>query len=75
MAKRKISPSERYKYRQALRQQLMLWLIGQPTHLPEPWDECCPDFSCCYPDMLMPEDERRDYVMRHLDSADVPSRI
>lgn len=35
-------------------QQLAEWVKGNPIH----GDECCPDFSCCRPELLAPEDVR-----------------
>lgn len=52
------------------------WVKGESVHrpivamikhakglplVPTPVQECCPDFSCCYPDMLMPLEERIKY--------------
>lgn len=31
--------------------QLVLWVDGKSVHNDER-DECCPDFSCCQPDLL-----------------------
>ena len=27
-------------------------------------NECCPDFSCCFPDLLNPVEERISYALR-----------
>jgi len=51
--------------------QLALWLQGQSTHhkfklpamaaeLADPY-ECCPDFSCCYPELLAPLEVREAF--------------
>ncbi len=36
-------------------EQTMLWVNGKPEHRN---NECTVDFSCCYPDLLMEENER-----------------
>lgn len=41
--------------------QLNLWLAGQSLHLEMP-DLCCPDYSCCQPELLAPLEERELYV-------------
>lgn len=46
------------EYAEALRGQTRLWMEGISTHC-RLTNECCPDFSCCHPDMLTPELERR----------------
>ena len=42
-------------------QQLDAWVEGRPIHHVER-GECCPDFSCCRPDLLAPAHERKTYV-------------
>ena len=42
-------------------EQLAFWLLGKPLHN-RIRDECCPDFSCCQPELLWPEDRRREFV-------------
>jgi hypothetical protein len=42
-------------------EQLNLWLSGQSHHLDMP-DLCCPDYSCCQPELLAPFEERELYV-------------
>ena len=42
-------------------EQLQEWLAGRPMHN-YLRDECCPDFSCCSPDMLSPPDVRQAFV-------------
>lgn len=61
------------EYSAAVRRQLTEWLNGRPVHSDPPADECCPDFSCCYPDLLMPREERERYVMRRL--GEMPSEL
>ena len=46
-------------------EQLKLWVTGQSIHRgkrSDPRSECCPDFSCCKPELLAPESERREFV-------------
>ena len=42
-------------------EQLARWVAGEPVHNPDR-DECCPDFSCCRPELLAPEDVRRRFA-------------
>ncbi len=44
--------------------QLNHWLQGKSLHLEMP-DLCCPDYSCCQPDLLAPLEERELYVQAH----------
>ena len=46
--------------------QLTLWVRGIPLHSDDP-DQCCPDFSCCVPELLACRDERINFV--RLDEA------
>lgn len=41
-------------------EQLALWLEGENVHAAA--GECCPDFSCCKPEIAAPADERRAFV-------------
>lgn len=45
------------EYLLSLISQTESWIDGRPKHNPFS-NECCPDFSCCVPDMLRPEVER-----------------
>ena len=45
-------------------EQLELWLDGKSVHNVE-IDECCPDFSCCRPELLAPKDVREIFVKAH----------
>ena len=47
---------EGYKGRH--RTQMVSWAMGRPYHNRQD-DECCPDFSCCYPDMFEDDAARR----------------
>lgn len=46
------------RYKAALRSQLFCWANGYSYHCPVS-DECCPDFSCCFPDMKVEDQEAR----------------
>lgn len=39
-------------------EQLAQWVAGKPIH----GRECCPDFSCCDPQLLQPERVRLAYA-------------
>ena len=45
-------------------QQLEKWVRGESVHngAAKNLGECCPDFSCCHPDMLWPEDRRKEFA-------------
>ncbi len=45
---------------------LNAWLQGRCVHLWMP-DLCCPDYSCCAPDLLVPLELRELYVQAHND--------
>ena len=43
-------------------EQLEQWLKGNPVHMGErPNGKCCPDFSCCRPDLLSDKETRQIY--------------
>jgi hypothetical protein len=47
-------------------EQLTLWVEGTPVHRgkkEDPDNECCPDFSCCKPELLQPKAVREAYVV------------
>jgi hypothetical protein len=44
-------------------EQLAAWVAGKPVHNVIR-DECCPDFSCCRPDLLWPEQQRKLFASR-----------
>lgn len=48
-------------YDESVQHQLKEWLEGRPWHNTHS-DECCPDFSCCHPDLLWAEDMRKQFV-------------
>ncbi len=41
--------------------QLEQWVLGNPIHNPIR-DECCPDFSCCVPDLFQPHQKRSEFA-------------
>ena len=45
-------------YRERCRCQALKWAMGQPYHNRID-DECCPDFSCCVPELFEKDDARR----------------
>jgi hypothetical protein len=45
---------------QSIKDQLEKWVKGESVHNTER-DECCPDFSCCNPGSLAPQDERETF--------------
>lgn len=61
-------------YAEAAEYQLREWVEGRPWH--NPWSpanqipsytdkaegECCPDFSCCCPDMIWPRKKREAFA-------------
>jgi len=60
-------------YQEAQDHQLSEWVKGRPWHNPFNCDdtrhdgdtsegECCPDFSCCEPSMLAPEEARKAFA-------------
>jgi len=44
-----------------IEEQTEQWLLGNPLHNNER-DECCPDFSCCTPELLAPMEVREVFV-------------
>lgn len=42
-------------------EQLDEWVKGNPIHNADR-DECCPDFSCCQPQLLAPKDVRENFA-------------
>jgi hypothetical protein len=42
-------------------EQLQGWLAGEPR-CPNDRGECCPDFSCCKPQLLQPLEVRRQFM-------------
>lgn len=45
-------------------EQLQLWLKGDSQHMGEKsTGQCCPDFSCCRPELIAPIEERQAFVL------------
>ena len=42
--------------------QVQLWVEGDSVHD----GQCCPDFSCCRPELLAPKEERELFQQLHL---------
>lgn len=45
-------------YMDRVRAQMFSWANGKPYHDPIN-DECCPDFSCCFPSLFEPDQAKR----------------
>jgi len=43
-------------YKKRYKKQLALWVQGKSIHVHN--GICCPDFSCCVPELLAPKEER-----------------
>jgi hypothetical protein len=52
-------------YRRRCLAQTEAWVEGFPFHNRED-NECCPDFSCCRPDMFTQEKEKRIAALHEL---------
>lgn len=50
--------SSPHDYEERIRSQTLSWAMGKPYH-DRVTDECCPDFSCCYPDLFTADDAER----------------
>jgi hypothetical protein len=48
----------RERYRARAKAQAFAWAQGRSYHDPVN-DECCPDFSCCHPDLFERDAEKR----------------
>lgn len=56
-------------YQQRVIRQCLKWVNGKSEHNAID-DECCPDFSCCMPDLFEQDQTKRqaylgDYIRRH----------
>lgn len=59
------SAGESVAYKQRVKSQLLSWARGAPFHNPVD-DECCPDFSCCHPDLFETDEVKRwGYYREH----------
>lgn len=60
-------------YKNRMKQQTLQWAMGNPRHNYID-NECCPDFSCCHPDMYETDEIKRWRLYRdHYGSEDTPS--
>ena len=56
-------------------EQLKFWLSGKSIHNQDR-DECCPDFSCCRPELQAPKEVREIFYMAYLkDNQDLINRL
>lgn len=51
-------------YHDRVRVQTLRWAEGTPYHNNVD-DECCPDFSCCQPDLFEEDADKRWALYRH----------
>lgn len=51
------------------KEQLALWAAGE-SKCKNDRDECCPDFSCCVPQLQWPEEKRKKFMKAVLDGDD-----
>ena len=54
-------------------EQLRLWVAGESVHNGVPKDpegECCPDFSCCKPELQAPKEEREHFASLPMDDVE-----
>lgn len=58
------NPFDGMTYEQSANYQLEQWVKGNPLHNPI-GDECCPDFSCCNPELLIPEEVLQKFKQAH----------
>ncbi len=54
-------------YRVRIDEQTQRWLGGKPVHN-DVDGECCPDFSCCQPELLAPIETREAFVRANEDA-------
>lgn len=47
-----------HDYKKRADAQLLSWAMGKPYHEPAT-DECCPDFSCCIPELFEMDEAKR----------------
>jgi hypothetical protein len=58
LRERWMKSQERMEYRERYRIQTLLWAMGKPTHNRID-NECCPDFSCCHPELFTEDRDKR----------------
>lgn len=54
-------PSVKEEYSKSCEVQLADWVAGSSVHNVA-FNECCPDFSCCNPKLLWPEEQRKVFA-------------
>ena len=47
--------------KESIQHQVNEWVAGRPWHNTVR-DECCPDFSCCRPDLIWPDEMRKEFA-------------
>lgn len=52
------TPQQRKEYRERVRKQTLKWCFGVSEHNKVD-DECCPDFSCCRPELSEGDSNKR----------------
>lgn len=52
------TPAQLQQYRDRVRSQTLSWAMGNPYHNKVD-GECCPDFSCCHPDLFEKDADKR----------------
>jgi len=65
-----VNPIFDFSTTEGVREQLEEWVKGNPVHNPMR-DECCPDFSCCHPALLWPEEKRKFFARATARERDV----
>lgn len=55
---RDLTPPKPHDYDRRAHDQMLAWAIGKPYH-ERVNGECCPDFSCCHPEMFETDDAER----------------
>lgn len=59
-------------YRKRLDKQTLDWVKGNPRHNSVD-EECCPDFSCCDPELLASQKIRQQFYTAYLNDDDATS--
>jgi hypothetical protein len=50
------------------KEQLQMWVYGKSVHDKDAKDgQCCPDFSCCIPQLKTPKEERELFQQLYLE--------
>ncbi len=50
--------AKQQRYRERVRVQTLTWAMGRSVHNRVD-NECCPDFSCCHPDLFEQDSAKR----------------